>query len=96
VAFAPDAGGFTPPDPRGMFAQRRLGRSGSAHFMCGTLRGACASRRVPSPLTVTIGASVAELGVNLVQIDLGQRHLVGRVVEIIFEQLEIAFVDFPH
>ena len=33
---------------------------------------------------------------HLVQIDLGQRHLVGRVVEVIFEQLEIAFVDFPH
>ena len=38
---------------------------------------------------------IAQLGVNLVQIDLGQGHLIGRIVEIIFEQLKIAFVDFP-
>lgn len=39
--------------------------------------------------------SVAQLGVDLIQINLADRHLVGRIVEIIFEQLEIALVDFP-
>ena len=33
---------------------------------------------------------------HLGQIDRRQWHLVGRIVEIILEQLEIAFVDFPH
>ena len=134
------AGGFTPPDPRGIFPQRRQAQWGGVR---GTLTGDCSSRRVPSPLTVIgfpactvaqssrnrvkktllpvfavegllcsnilqgeshrsedrwlrgmqnppfltekAGASVTQLGVDFVQIDLGHGHLVGRIVEIVFE-----------
>ena len=38
----------------------------------------------------------AELGMHLVQIDLAEGHLVGGVVEIVAEELEILFVHLAH
>jgi hypothetical protein len=40
-------------------------------------------------------ALVTQLGVNFVQVNLTDGHFIRRVVEIIFEQLEVAFVNLP-
>lgn len=40
--------------------------------------------------------SVAEFGVHFVQIDLANRHLVGRIVEVVFEQRKVPMIDFLH
>ncbi len=37
--------------------------------------------------------SVAQFGMDFVQIDFADRHLVGWVFEVVFEQLEILLVD---
>lgn len=37
--------------------------------------------------------SIAQLGVHLFEIDLANRHLVARILEIIAEQLEVLFVN---
>ena len=39
---------------------------------------------------------VTQLGVHLGKVDLARRHLVCRIVEIVFEQLEILFEDLAH
>jgi hypothetical protein len=89
------ANGEAAATPAGTFTGPRPGRLKPCGFFVAKIpRGAAAGCGGRAPLVVA--GSVLQLGMDFCQVDLARWHLVGRIVEIIAEQLEILLVDFPY
>ncbi len=60
----------------------------------GPTRGDVSSETLTMDGSIPGIESIAEFGVNFIQINFTNRHLVGRILEIIPKEIEILFVDF--
>ena len=60
------------------------------------LGGEAEGRGGASPPDLPPQALLAQFCVYFVQVNFADEHFVAGIVEVVFEQLEILFVDFPH